>query len=115
MNPRHKERHYGRNGRDFLSIVLKTGDEIEKGKPFFEALGDAFKQVRTTRELEEMEHPVGPGMPIGFRPHGAHGAKASFPIPSGVTTAMKGGVPYCLPHDIPIALCTTCLARGEDQ
>lgn len=30
-NPRHKERHLARNGRDFIDLGLKTMDRVEKG------------------------------------------------------------------------------------
>ena len=45
-NPRHKERHYARNGRDLLDIGLKAMDRVEQGKGFFESVLDAFTEVR---------------------------------------------------------------------
>jgi hypothetical protein len=123
-NPRHRERHLGRNGRDFLDLGLKTMDKVEKGKSFFEALGEAIGDVRTRREQEEKDHPIGPGLPIGFRSPADRAAeraaeraaddRARDAEPVTVTaTVMKNGIPYCTAHDIPYNLCTMCQGREK--
>ena len=126
-NPRHKERHLARNGRDFLDIGLKTMDKVEKGKSFFEALGEAFGDVRARRTQEEAELPVGPGIPIGFRSPAervaereSQGSGRPEDRPSGrdvepmtvTATVMKKGIPYCTAHDIPASICVTCRERA---
>jgi hypothetical protein len=108
-NPRHKERHYGRNARDLIDIGLKAMDKVEKGKSFFEALGEAFGDVRQKRSQEEAEHPVGPGMPIGFRSREV-GSEREV---TATATYMKDGIPYCAAHDIPFAVCSMCKGRGD--
>ena len=111
-NPRHKERHAARNVRDLLDLGLRTLDGVEKKKSFFEALGEAFGTVRTRREQEEAEHPVGPGLPIGFRPR--RDRDDADPEPVTVTASViKGGIPYCTAHDIPVNVCTMCRDRSK--
>jgi hypothetical protein len=124
-NPRHKERHLARNGRDFIDLGLKTMDRVEKGKSFFEALGEAFGEVRTRREQEEKDHPVGPGLPIGFRSPAERAAERAADgrdaedrtrdaEPVTVTaTVMKQGIPYCTAHDIPYNVCSMCRNREK--
>ena len=112
-NPRHRERHAARNFRDLLDLGLKTLDGVEKKKSLIEALGEAFGSVRTRREQEETEHPVGPGLPIGFRPPRGR-AEDSDPEPVTVTASIiKNGIPYCTAHDIPINICTMCRDRSK--
>ena len=111
-NPRHKERHAARNVRDLLDLGLRTLDGVEKKKSFFEALGEAFGDVRTRREKEEEDHPVGPGLPIGFR--GPRTTRDTDPEPVTVTASvMKDGIPYCTAHDIPLKVCTMCRDRSN--
>ena len=109
-NPRHKERHYARNGRDLFDIGLKAMDRVEQGKGFFESVLDAFTEVRGRREEEEKQHPVGPGLPIGFRP--PRPAQDNAPI-EVVATIMKNGLPYCAAHDVPMNMCTICKERAK--
>lgn len=118
-NPRHKERHLARNGRDFIDLGLKTMDKVERGKSFFEALGEAFGDVRIRREQEEKEHPVGPGLPIGFRSpadrardDATERARDAEPV-TVTATYNKDGIPYCTAHDIPYNLCSMC--RGREK
>jgi hypothetical protein len=119
-NPRHKERHYGRNSRDLIDMALKTMDKVEAGKGFFEALGEAFVDVKDKRVQEETQHPVGPGIPIGFRSPAERvrqQQQRSEDAPAVTVTAtyQKDGIPYCAAHDIPLNICTMCRDRAKGQ
>lgn len=121
-NPRHKERHYVRNARDLIDLGLKTMDRVESGKGFFEALGEAFTDVKTRRVEEETRHPVGAGIPIGFRSPAERAAEraareqtedAPAVTVTATATYQKGGIPYCTAHDIPHNICSMCKGREK--
>jgi hypothetical protein len=119
-NPRHKERHYARNFRDIITMGLKTFDKMESGKSFVESLGESYGEVRTNRVQEEAEHPIGPGVPIGFRSREARPPEPPSPevieanTPRSINTIMKDGIPYCTTHGIPAIVCTICRDRANE-
>ena len=119
MNPRHKERHIVRNLRDLIDLGSKTMDGLDQGKNIIEAGLGAFNDVRERRVQEETQHPVGPGIPIGFRSPGERVAarqqvEDAPPVTVNATaTYQKDGIPYCAAHDIPLNICTMCRDREK--